>query len=164
MKNILCLIFALFLSSAEADSNELYKHQKLIDNFISQGVEPFKNIKKIRAFSKLLKEEQSPYSDAYNSLEVGAKRHIFHFKGIVVTGFYIPKKRFFLEKVQLTTSNYKLSNGIQVGSTNKDLLNYFKSSGIVKGSDITYIGEAETVVFFFKGGEINKIVFYLYTG
>lgn len=163
---ILVIIFALFISQAEAGNNKLFKQQEFIDKFVYQSVEPFnkQEIKDIRAYSKLIKEEQSPYSDAYNFLEVGAKKHKFHFKGVTVTGFYIPKKRFFLEKVEITTHRFKLSGGIQVGVTNKELIKYFKYSGIVKGNDITYIGESETVAFYFKHGLINKIVFYVYTG
>lgn len=166
MKKLPFLFLILFFSQAQADYKKIFKQQAFVDQFVSESVKHFdgKEIKTIKAYSKLIKEELFPYSDAYTLLDVGAKRHKLYFEGVTVTGFNIPNKRFFLEKVEITTPTYKLSNGIKVGSTNKELIKYFKFSGIIKGHDITYTGESETVTFYFKNGVINKIVFYLYTG
>jgi len=90
-----------------------------VDNFVWESTKPFKgdNISKIRSFSKVLREEESIYTDAYHDVDAGAKRYKFNFKGILVQGFFIPDKRFFLEYVKVTTPGFILAGGLKVGSS-----------------------------------------------
>lgn len=150
----------------DADTPLWMKNQPIVDDFVRNSTKLFSgsDLEKIRNYSQIISEEATEYTDAYHGKEAGAKRYTFRFEGVVVKGFYIPGKRFFLEYIEITTPRYRLVDGIKIGSRESEVKAYFKSAGKTEGNTIHFWGESEKVVFTINDGVVSKIQLYGYTG
>jgi hypothetical protein len=166
MKNIPIIILFWISLLSYAEVPQWIISQPIVDNYVLGCAQQVggNNLDRIKKYSRLLSEDMTEYTDAYNSSEVGAKRYSLFFDGVIVKGFHIPGKIFLLQYVEITTPEFNFLDGIGVGRVEKELVNYFKSAGIKDGNKISFSGESEYVVFTITDSVVTKVQLYVYTG
>jgi hypothetical protein len=69
-----------------------------------------------------------------------------------------------VEHVVITNNDWKMTHGIRIGSTQKDVRKLLGPPPEQQGDRYEYRGDHSPVYFYFKNGKLVKVHWHLYTG
>ena len=176
MKILFLVIFAMAVLScrwAFANENnalageiEWLKQAAIIDGFVWESAKPFygTQLNEIRRYRILKSEASKPYTSGLIDASVKSTYHTFHFSGVLVEGFFVPKDGFFVEKIEVTSPTFSFPKGLRIGSNIEEVKAALGNTISLDGTVLEYSGESETVTFHFRRGRVIKVQLRVYTG